>query len=192
MALLDTIRLSNTRLSNTRLWRLLFSPAPETYPAHRLYVALSEAARNPFFYETAQVPDSIDGRFDMHVVHVFMALERLKREAESEELRRALLECFFSSLDRSLREMGVGDLGVGKRIRKMADACHGRITRYTADWADTQRRRQALIDNVYRGDAARAEAGIDALMAELSRFEAVLAALPMGALCAGTLQPQAA
>ncbi|MBA4274212.1 MAG: ubiquinol-cytochrome C chaperone [Alphaproteobacteria bacterium] len=175
-------------LTQTRLWRLLFSPAPETYPAHAFYLALSQEARNPFFYSDAHVPDTIDGRFDLTVVHLFLGLERLKREPNTEAFQRALLECFFSSLDRSLRELGVGDLGVGKRIRKMADACHGRLTRYRADWADASTRRAALVANVYRGDEARAALGIDALLARLAAYEAALAAGPNPVIAYHTAQ----
>lgn len=174
-------------LYETRLWRLLFTPAPETYPAHAMYVALSQEARNPFFYSTAQVPDTIDGRFDMLVVHLFLAIERLRAEPESDAFQRALLECFFSSLDRSLREMGVADLGVGKRIRKMADACNGRLTRYRAGWPGSATRRSALLDNVYRGDEARASQGMDALLSALDAFAARLAAQPVVGLKEGKL-----
>jgi cytochrome b pre-mRNA-processing protein 3 len=174
-------------LTDTRLWRLLFSPAPETYSAHALYVALSDHARNTFFYTEAQVPDTLDGRFDMHVVLVFLTLERLKRDAGTESMQRALLECFFSSLDRSLRELGVGDLGVGKRIRKMADACHGRLTRYQRDWADATTRRAAVLDNIYRADTARADTGLDALLSHLQQFEAALAAQNVTTLTSGKL-----
>ncbi len=171
-------------LTDTRLWRLLFTPAPETYPAHAFYVALSHEARNPFFFNEAQVADTIDGRFDILVVHLFLGLERAKREPHSEAFQRALLECFFSSLDRSLREMGVADLGVGKRIRKMADACNGRLTRYAADWANPTSRKAALAANVYRGDEARAAAGMDALVAALGAFESRLASQPIAGLSA--------
>ncbi len=174
-------------LTDTRLWRLLFSPAPETYSAHALYVALSDHARNPFFYTDAQVADTIDGRFDMHVLLVFLTLERLKRDSGTESMQRALLECFFSSLDRSLRELGVGDLGVGKRIRKMGDACHGRLTRYQRDWADSASRRAAVLDNVYRGDTTRADAGMDALLSHLQQFETALASQAVDSITLGKL-----
>lgn len=168
-----------TFFTDTRLWRLLFTPAPETYPAHAFYLALSESARNPFFYRDAAVPDTLDGRFDMLVVHVFLGLERLRAEPGSERFQRALLECFFSTLDRSLREMGVADLGVGKRIRKMAHACKGRLARYARDWGHADTRRAALLDNVYRGDTLRAGQGMEALLCALAATEAALAAQPV-------------
>jgi cytochrome b pre-mRNA-processing protein 3 len=174
------------------LFRMLFSPAPETYPAHRLYVALSDAARNPFFYhpapEGAEVPDTLDGRYDMLIAHLFLALRRLKQIGGTEAFQQALIECFFSDLDRALREMGVGDLGVGRRIRAMADGFHGRITRYEAAHIDAAAWRAALADNVYRGDATRADAGIDTLAQALAQFEVQLdgcdeATLKSGGFC---------
>lgn len=152
-----------------------------------MYVALSRAARNPFFHVQAHVPDTLDGRFDLLVVHLFLGLDRLRATPGSEALQQALLECFFSSLDRSLREMGVADLGVGRRIRTMADACHGRLTRYRTDWADSASRRQALLDNVYRGDDARAAEGMEALLAALDAFAAQLASHSIEALTQGQL-----
>jgi cytochrome b pre-mRNA-processing protein 3 len=181
-----------TILTHTRLWRFLFTPAPETYPAHALFVALSDAARNPFFYSDAAVADTLDGRFDMLVVHLFLTLERLRSEPESEALQRALLECFFSSLDRSLREMGVADLGVGRRIRKMADAAKGRLTRYLKDWPEQESRLRALTDNVYRGDTDRASQGGVALLEQLAQFEQELADTPYAALLKGTWGKSAA
>jgi len=170
------------------LFRLLFSPAPDSYPAHALSIALTEAARNPFFYEQAQVADTLDGRFDMLVIMHFLALERLRPEPGSEAFQQALLECFFATLDRSLREMGVGDLGVGKRIRKMADACKGRLLRYGECWADPEARAASLLANLYRGDVTRATEGMPHLLPALDAFAARLRETPLDALKQGQLQ----
>lgn len=170
------------------LFRLLFSPAPETYSAHALSIALNEEARNPFFYTEAHVPDTLDGRFDMLVVMHFLGLERLRAEAGSEAFQQALLECVFSTLDRSLREMGVGDLGVGRRIRRMADACKGRFARYRESWVEPEARAAALLANVYRGDVARARAGMDALNTALDAFSARLARSGFAGLKEGRIE----
>ncbi|WP_421694300.1 ubiquinol-cytochrome C chaperone family protein [Aestuariivirga sp.] len=86
------------------------------------------AARHPAFYAQWNVPDTLDGRFDMITLHMFLVLDRLKGKAEA--FRQALVDEFFRDMDRSLREMGVGDLGVGKRVRKMAEVLYGRIAAY--------------------------------------------------------------
>ena len=80
-------------------------------PSEALYVTLSHAARKEQFYAAWGVPDSMDGRFDMLVLHMFLTLDRLRAfGAESETLRQALTDRFFAAMDAALREVGVGDL----------------------------------------------------------------------------------
>lgn len=92
------------------------------------YEAIVAAARHPVFYADWGVPDTVDGRFDMIALHSFLVLDRLKGEQEA--FRQALVDEFFADMDRSLREMGVGDLSVGKKVRKMAEAFYGRLAAY--------------------------------------------------------------
>src|SRR5262249_18572993 len=99
----------------------------------RLYGAVVAQARRPAFYLRFGVPDTLDGRFDMIALHVFLVMRRLKAEGEEgRALSQALANRFFADLDRSLREMGVGDLGVGRRVKVMAKAFYGRIAAYEA------------------------------------------------------------
>ena len=110
----------------------IFSPQPYQQEAHQLYVTLVEQARAPLFYSEYEVPDTIDGRFDMIVLHVCLLCKRL-RDIDTDasiELSRALMETFFADMDRSLREMGSTDTGVGKRIKKMSQAYFGRLQAY--------------------------------------------------------------
>src|SRR5262245_47098433 len=97
--------------------------------AQALYVALVEAARRPFLYTDFSIPDTLDGRFDAIVVHLFLLVRRLRQEpgARNLALARHLQEAFIADMDRSLREMGVGDTGVGHRIKKMGGALAGRL-----------------------------------------------------------------
>lgn len=88
------------------------------------------AARHPVLYAGWAVPDTLDGRFDMITLHTFLVLERLKGEAP--DFRQALVDELFRDMDRSLREMGVGDLSVGKKVRKMAEVFYGRVAAYDA------------------------------------------------------------
>ena len=92
------------------------------------YEAIVAAARHPTFYADWGVPDTLDGRFDMIALHTFLVLDRLKGEEPA--FRQALVDEFFADMDRSLREMGVGDLSVGKKVRKMAEAFYGRLAAY--------------------------------------------------------------
>lgn len=95
----------------------------------RLYEAIVAAARHVRFYENMGVPDTIDGRFEMIVLHLFLVLNRLKGEGV-EDLRQNLTDEFFADMDRSLRELGVSDVAVGKKVRKIAESYYGRVTVY--------------------------------------------------------------
>jgi cytochrome b pre-mRNA-processing protein 3 len=127
-----------------------FSPDPLHVQANELYIACVAQARNPFFYTELKVPDTIDGRFDMVVLHVFLLLRSLKQEPA---LAEEIVDAFFADMDRNLREMGVGDPSVGKRVRKMLDALYGRIAAYEAAWQDDAALGEALLRNVYAGEA---------------------------------------
>jgi cytochrome b pre-mRNA-processing protein 3 len=90
-------------------------------------------ARTPGLYRDLGIPDSLDGRFEAIVLHLVLVLRRLKRDfPEGLDLAEALQEAFFADMDRSLREMGAGDLGVGKRVKRMAEGFMGRLGSYEA------------------------------------------------------------
>lgn len=100
----------------------------------RLYARLVEQSRAPAFYRELGVPDSLDGRFEMLALHVFVALRRLKQAGEGGRAQ-ALFDVMFGDMDRTLREIGVGDMSVGKRVKEMARALYGRIAAYEAGLA---------------------------------------------------------
>lgn len=109
----------------------LFRPDPNLVPARALYGAVVAQARQPGFYRDWEVPDTLDGRFELVAVHAFLLLHRLKADrAASANLAQALFDILFADMDQCLRELGVGDLGVGPRIKKMAEAFYGRIAAY--------------------------------------------------------------
>ena len=94
--------------------------APDLTPA---YTAIMAQARKPDHYGAGGVPDSFDGRFDMLAIHVHLVLRRLRSEGVArDDIGQALFDMFFRDMDQAMREAGVGDLGVGKKIRKMAQA----------------------------------------------------------------------
>lgn len=129
----------------------IFAADPFRQPAHVAYVALVTQARKPFFYQECGVADSLDGRFDVIVLHIFLLTQRLK--SESPEFLRAIWEVFFSDMDRSLREMGASDTGIGKRIKKMVQAFYGRIDSYEKTVANEAEFKESLTRNLYRGSA---------------------------------------
>ncbi len=132
----------------------LFSAPPYRDESHALYVRIVEQARAPEFYTSYGVPDTLDGRFDLITLHMFLAIDRLKKigSIEAMELLRAVSEVFFADMDRSLREMGSSDTGVGKRIKNMSQAFYGRQLAYQTAGGDTGKLQEALLRNVYRGD----------------------------------------
>ena len=110
---------------------------PEDEAARVLYQAIVEQARDPAFYREGGVPDSLDGRFELVVLHSFLVMRRLKQEGPAgAELSQKLFDVLFRNLDENLREMGVGDMGVGKRIKKMGQAFYGRVSAYEAGLED--------------------------------------------------------
>jgi len=109
----------------------LFPRSPHKDAAHALYLEAVRQARQPSFYASCGVPDTLDGRFDLIVLHVFLVMRALKRAGEAgERVRKAVLEVMFDDMDMNLREMGVGDLSVGKRVKAMSRAYHGRSRAY--------------------------------------------------------------
>jgi cytochrome b pre-mRNA-processing protein 3 len=162
-----------------------FRPSAIEADAHRLYGRLVEQARAPGFYGAGGVPDSLDGRYEMVVLHVFLALRRLKREGAAAGARaQALFDAMFADMDRSLREIGVGDLSVGKRVKEMARGLYGRIAAYEAglERPDDDALEQALKRNVY-GTVATPAAPAPARLARYVRAAAAsFEALPVAAL----------
>ena len=144
-----------------------------------LYTAAVRAARDPWFYTALGVPDTLDGRFDLVGVHVFLIIDRLQEAPEpGPGLAQALFDAMFADMDFNLREMGVGDMSVGKRVKEMWEAFHGRAVVYAAalQCDDDAALVQALTRNVWRGEAPAGAA--EALAALMRRHDVALADMP--------------
>lgn len=128
----------------------------EERPAERLYQSILKASRQPDLYIEFGVRDHLDSRFDMLCLHITILMGRLRMlpEAIHKPLNQELFDRFFADMDLTLREMGVGDLGVGKRVRRMSEAFMGRLTVYTEalDQNDKTALALALARNVQRND----------------------------------------
>jgi len=98
--------------------------------ARRLYNRTADRARTPQLFAECGIPDTLDGRFDALALHAALVIERLQREADGAALAQAFFDAMFHHLDLTLREMGVQDLGVGRRIKIMAEGFHGRALAY--------------------------------------------------------------
>jgi len=115
------------------------------------YGRVVEQARRPAFFANCAVPDTVDGRFELICLHAFLYLHRLKRERPgSARLAQRFFDTMFADFDRSLREMGTGDLSVGREVKRMASAFYGRIAAYEAGLAaDDAALIAALARNLY-------------------------------------------
>jgi cytochrome b pre-mRNA-processing protein 3 len=167
----------------------LFSRKPHERTGFELYAAaVAEARQAPFFADLG-VPDTLDGRFDLVSVHVALLIRRLRRDADprGKHLAQAVFDAMFADMDVNLREMGVGDLSVGKRVKRMWEAFHGRAAAYEAalDAGDEAALAEALSRNVWRGAAAEGVA--QRLAARAVALDAALAAQPFEALVAGRI-----
>jgi cytochrome b pre-mRNA-processing protein 3 len=151
------------------------------------YTRIVERAREPAFYLGWGVPDTLDGRFEVLALHVFLVLNRLKRETgEAAVFAQELFDTMFADLDSALREMGAGDLGVGRRVQAMAKGLYGRIAAYERGLGDEVEMTAALRRNLF-GTAATSTAQLAAFGAYARRQVAALAAQPIAALVAGAL-----
>ena len=126
---------------------------------HVLYGAIVAQARSVTFYADYRVPDTVEGRFDLIVLHLVLLLHRLSRREEvARGVGQELFDAFCCDLDANLREMGVGDLAVPKRMQAFAEAFYGRQAVYLAalEAADQRVFEKALARNIF---AAGNEAG---------------------------------
>lgn len=147
-----------------RIMFKLFREKPGQRAADSVYAAIVAQARHPEFYRTLGVPDTLDGRFDLLVIHAFLFFHRLKGEGEAARSHGQLVfDAMFADMDQNLREMGVGDMSIGKKVRKMGSAFYGGteaydkgVDSYSADPAVLE---EAVRRNVFSEDEAGAKAG---------------------------------
>lgn len=99
--------------------------------ASMVYAAALSRARSPQFYTENGVPDSFDGRFEMLVLHVFMVMHKMTAGgAQGQEFNQSLFDVMFADMDQTLREMGIGDMGIPKHMKRMMKGFNGRIHTY--------------------------------------------------------------
>lgn len=167
----------------------LFNPfaGPKAPPLLPLWEAIVAEARDPLWYQRHAVADTIDGRFDM--VALVTALVMLRLESRGMRAETAwLTECFVADMDGSLRDIGVGDLVVGKHVSRMAGALGGRIGGYRTALASADRAgamADALARNVFRGKDDFGNA--TAMARDVLALDARIASVPPAALLAGRL-----
>ena len=176
-------------------------PRDKTASVQGAYVSIVKQARRPELYAPGCAPDNFDGRFDMMALHVHLVLRRMRALGMGRsEVGQDLFDMFFKDMDQAMREAGVGDMGVGKKVQKMVEAFYGRATAYDGvldEQADTVPGENASSDtsdiydilsrNLYP-DAAispQQEAGLRALTAYALALEAHLAGLTLDDILSG-------
>ena len=170
------MRAVGARLWNpTMLWpfsHVRKSPAPLRRTIETIYGTIVTQTREPLFYRDLGVADTVEGRFDVLLLHLWMVLRRLKAMENGAALYQGLFDYFCEDMDANLREMGVGDLTVPKRMQAFGEAFYGRSAAYDVAVADGREQLAgALCKNVLNGEqienarrmAFYAEAAIAAL-----------------------------
>ena len=154
--------------------------------AAALYGHIVAQARQPAFYRDGGVPDTVDGRFEMILLHTYVVLRRLRdKKLGHPDLAQKLFDRLFDDMDRSLREMGTGDLRVGSRVKEMAEAFYGRIRAYDIGLDDDPvSLNDALLRNLFR-DPAIEEKHVERLAAYLRQEVLASHAWELTALLSG-------
>ena len=133
----------------------LFRSRPRKRNGEALYELAVRQAREPGFYTRLGVSDRIDARFELYTLHVLLLIMRLRDEGErGAEAAQGLFDVYVSALDHALRELGVGDISVGKKMRKLGEAMYGRMTAWEPllRAADAAGLSLSLSRNVYESE----------------------------------------
>ncbi len=151
-----------------------------------LYRALVAIGRDPAWYREGRVPDTLNGRFDMIAAVLALVLIRLEREdkPEARSATTLLTELFIEDMDGSLRQVGIGDLVVGKHMGRVMSAFGGRLGAFRPAVADPAAMEAAVDRNIFH-EAAPAPEAPRYVAERLGRFAARLEATPLAALLAG-------
>lgn len=170
-----------------KTFRKWFSSGDERAVAGPLYAAIIAEARLPHWYVEGRVADTIDGRFDMVNAVLALVLVRMEMLGEAAHLPSTLLaETFVEDMDGQLRELGIGDVVVGKHIGRMMGALGGRLGAYREGFGEGGSPHGALLRNLYRGEDP-GDAAIDHVETALKALVARLSHQSLAGLLAGQL-----
>lgn len=155
-----------------------------------IYDSIVAQARSEAFYRDLGVPDTMEGRFELIVLHMSLVLERLQRDGNTGRLlARAVIEAFVTDMDDTLREIGIGDLGVPRRVKRAAAAIYERGRIYAdarRDPGATEALARALAEHVY-GSAGADASGPLRLAAYVHRSADGLAQQPSNGVLEGRI-----
>lgn len=165
--------------------RQLFRTRPEKAAGRRLYAAAVAQARHLRFYADWGVSDTPTGRFDLIALHGFLVLHRLQADPAARPLAQSFCDAVVEDMDRNLREMGTGDLSVGKKVKRLMEGFYGRLGAYEeALQAGDDVLISVLKRNLY-GAATPAEGQLRAMARYVRQAAEAMARQPMDRLSAG-------
>lgn len=156
----------------------------------RQYAALTGVAREPVFYLDLDVPDTVMGRFELLSLVMILFFRRTRSaDTSGQELAQEIVDNFFQDIDHSIRELGIGDQGVPKRMKKLAGMFYGRLESYAAalDQNNVGELAQALRRNIYP-ETTDAAPDMMALARWTMDTDVALAAVAGDVLATGSLQ----
>ena len=167
------------------VFRTLFKARPAVLAGQALYAAAVTQARKPQFYARLGAPDTREGRFELYTLHVVLLLRRLKGQGpQAAETAQGLFDAYVAGLDIALRETGVGDLSMAKKMKKLGQAFYGRLKSF--DDAFAMLPQTSALEDLFRrtllaGDLASAEPFVSYAVAA----EQVLAKVSLETLLSG-------
>jgi len=164
----------------------IFSRENPNLAMRPLYDAIVKEGRRPDWYIKGDVPDTLDGRFDMIATIFCLVLFQLEKVDGREQQTAWLTEHFVTDMDGQLRQIGIGDMVVGKHIKRMMGALGGRLGAYREAFLPDGDLDQALVRNLYRGEAPP-ETSLDFVTSSLREFHSRLEKCDVEAIVAGQL-----
>ena len=165
-----------------RLKQFLLRPIADA-GIETLYRACVAQARQPVFYADLHVPDTVEGRYDLLILHVILILHRLQEQGRAAQ---QLFDILFADMDRNLREMGVSDIRIAKKIKPLLEAFYGRAQAYTQALAATDETlTQTLNRNIYGASASPEDSRL--LTNYVRHLHTTLAAAKMDAILSGSI-----
>jgi cytochrome b pre-mRNA-processing protein 3 len=172
-----------------RMFRWFAERAARREAAEKIYDSIVAQSRNPVFYVRCGVPDTLSGRFDMLVIHMFIVMQNLKLGAnEGKLLGKEIIEAFVREMDSMVRDLGVADIYVGQEVRKIADLFYRQLVVYTN--AVEQKNKGALAEAIWKSFQSGDE-NADVAADELSNyiFQAIknVGEMPLNLLLQGHL-----
>lgn len=171
------------------LLKQVFAPKnPHDYAAKAAYATTMNYIRQPGFYTDYGVPDTFDGRFDLLLLHCFLLQNRMLDEpAQAAAFNQALFDTVFANMDQTLREMGIGDMGVPKHMRRMMKAFNGRMHAYRQGLA-AGTMAEALRKNLYGTLEAIPQTMLDKMAGYVDKSAAALQKQEIKTLLSGRVQ----